>query len=113
MAYLGPKRIVDLVLKLEDWPGCVLALGAFDPVIQSALQGVAPFNVKPLPFNPMGQPHPRLDPAAERTLPRRFSDFRLPDAPMTPIPRHCEERSDEVIQNQAVNRPRSFRNRKN
>ena len=53
MAYLGPKRMVDLVLKLEDWPACVTALGAFDPTLQTALQNLAPFNVKPLPFTPM------------------------------------------------------------
>ena len=79
MAYLGPKRMVDLVLKLEDWPGCVMALGAFDPVIQNALQGVAPFNVKPLPFNPMES----LTAASIRRINDLYrDDFLIFDYPM-------------------------------
>lgn len=47
-AYIGNKRFVDLVMKLEEWPLCINQLAIFFPDVASQLKAAPKSNARPM-----------------------------------------------------------------
>ena len=48
MAYLGYKRLVDVIMKVEEWPRCLVQLDIFLPDVADKIRGGEKQNTRPL-----------------------------------------------------------------
>jgi len=70
MAYLGRKRMVDLVIKLESWPSGLDKIAVFDPELRDVLLGAGAINVRRSTLDPMES----LTPASIRKINEIYRD---------------------------------------
>lgn len=53
LCFIGHKCVIDIILKIEDWPNCLERLEPFAPKVKTELEAASRRNTRRLPSNPI------------------------------------------------------------